>query len=278
MATRKRKLYLGTTEKVPERTRRRYRKTRLRKATNRSTDTLIATSSPGECHLSQSDFQPASMVEDDDDLLAFSQFGESWNDADQQSESDTVFVMDEVSAYSSLGDDDEEQPLSLQLEAELELYASDEDTDVLDAEWLQFSAQEDANTLQSVTHLDKVDDKYFEPLYEGATISIFDSYLFQLQFALRHSLTQKAFKELLELVSLHLPRPNKAPLSVYQLKKFFLNIFSCAKFTPHRYCSSCQHLLSSQEAVCPNSCLHSRVEEFILLDLESQLKEKLSGK
>jgi len=59
-----------------------------------------------------------------------------------------------------------------------------------------------------------------EPLYEGADLTILDSFILHYQFALRHSLTKQAFSELIELVSAHIPCSAKST-SVYSLKQFF---------------------------------------------------------
>ncbi len=46
-----------------------------------------------------------------------------------------------------------------------------------------------------------IDRCFFQPLYPGASISIFDSYTLVCQSALKHSLTRKAFEELFKLAS-----------------------------------------------------------------------------
>lgn len=51
--------------------------------------------------------------------------------------------------------------------------------------------------------------------YDSAEISVFESYLLCFQFAIRHSLTAKAFSELLQLLSVHLPSSSMAPKSIY---------------------------------------------------------------
>ena len=57
-----------------------------------------------------------------------------------------------------------------------------------------------------------------EPLYSGSSLSVMDSYLLLYTFFLRHSLSKKAFAELIHLVSAHLPAStsDKAAWSLYQ--------------------------------------------------------------
>lgn len=59
------------------------------------------------------------------------------------------------------------------------------------------------------------------PLYPNAELTSFQSHLLLFQYGLRHSLTTKAFTELLQLLTVHLPRGAKVPKSVHHLKRFF---------------------------------------------------------
>ena len=60
----------------------------------------------------------------------------------------------------------------------------------------------------------------YQPLNEGAKLSILDSYFRLMQFSLRHSLTKQAFSDLLNVIGAHLPA--KPTISAYRLKKFIL--------------------------------------------------------
>ena len=115
-----------------------------------------------------------------------------------------------------------------------------------------------------------------EPLYEGADVSIFDSHLLLFEFAIRHSLTKKAFSELIDLVATHLPRVAKPPASVYKLKQFFLHIFPDTASVTHKYCSKCHHLFGDHDTVCENCC-KAKVSQFIEIPISPQLKHKLEG-
>ena len=83
------------------------------------------------------------------------------------------------------------------------------------------------------------------PLYEGAAISVFESHMLLFQYAVRHSLTSKAFSELLQIISVHVPSPSKVPKSVHRLKNFFLKLFPQAKCKVHPYCSACFSLVAT---------------------------------
>ena len=87
------------------------------------------------------------------------------------------------------------------------------DTDVdSDSEDLQASVENDLNP------------ELLNPVYSGASLSMLDSYLLLLQYALRHRLNKKAFSELLKLVGAHLPA--NTTISSYKLNKVFLNLLS----------------------------------------------------
>lgn len=60
------------------------------------------------------------------------------------------------------------------------------------------------------------------PLHNGSHITIFQSFLLIFQLAVRHSLTTKAFGELLHLIAARLSQAAQCPKSVSQLKKFSL--------------------------------------------------------
>ena len=95
-------------------------------------------------------------------------------------------------------------------------------------------------------------DPFSVPLYDGADISVFESYFLLFQFAVRHSLTMKSFSELLQVVKVHLPRSAKTPKSVHYLKKYFLSIFPHAKCNVHKYCTACLERLTDATTCSTN--------------------------
>ena len=110
-------------------------------------------------------------------------------------------------------------------------------------------------------------DPFSNPLYDGADISIFESYILGFEFAIRHTLTAKAFSELLQLIAVHVPSSAKMPRSVYCLKKFFLNLFPHAKSRIHSYCSSCHAVLTDNIACSTWGCEDDMKNEFISIPL-----------
>ena len=92
-------------------------------------------------------------------------------------------------------------------------------------------------------------------LFPQAELSILQSNLLVFQFAIRHSLTGKAFTELLQLLSVHLPKGAAVPKSVHTFKRFFVDAFPQSQAIQHVYCSCCQRPLTGKSERClGNGC------------------------
>ena len=130
-------------------------------------------------------------------------------------------------------------------------------------------------TVEEDTEL--IADPFSNPLYDGADISIFESYILVFEFVIRHNLTAKAFSELLQLIAVHVPSSAKMPRSVYCLKKFFLNLFPHAKSRIHSYCSSCHAVLTDNIACSTRGCEDDMKNEFISIPLGPQIQHLMEG-
>lgn len=92
-----------------------------------------------------------------------------------------------------------------------------------------------------------------------------------MQFCLAHKLSYAAISELLKLLQLLCPSPNRLPTTVYQFKKYF-NQFQM----PHVYsniCSSCQ--ANVEECRCDHQVHNGHL---ITIPLKKQLNAVISGK
>ena len=115
-------------------------------------------------------------------------------------------------------------------------------------------------------------------LYSGARITVLRSVLLFVRFTLIHTLTKPAFKDLLRLVSQHLPEAasSSVPRSVYSLKELFVNTFPHVTGVKIAYCSSCHALLRENRACEKETCvLEANVHHFIYVSVAQQLKAKL---
>ena len=93
------------------------------------------------------------------------------------------FIMS--SSSSDFSSSEEAQDSTSQSAYETSYYdteTSESDTD---------SDEEEMETEPDIQHVGEI------PLYDGAQINVLESYILMLQFALKHTLTKKAFKELL---------------------------------------------------------------------------------
>lgn len=114
------------------------------------------------------------------------------------------------------------------------------------------------------------------PLYPGSDVTILDSYILLYEYALRHSLTKEAFKELIQLVTVHMPSNAKSAKSVYLLQKFFEKHFNDTKGKCYYYCMKCHRTLEDEGAQCPSGC-EARINKFLYVPIEAQLKRRLEG-
>ena len=119
-------------------------------------------------------------------------------------------------------------------------------------------------------------DESFLPLYQGSDVTLLDSHLMAFQFAICHGLLNKAFGELLRVISCHLPPSAKSPKSVHLLKDFFLHQLPQVEVTEKQYCHICHRLQTtvSPGARCDRDGCNGK---FVILPLASQLKRMFEG-
>ena len=113
------------------------------------------------------------------------------------------------------------------------------------------------------------------PLYPDSQDTILDSYILLYEYALRHSLTKEAFKELLQLITIHMPLNAKSAKSAYLLQGFFEEHFNDTKGECFYNCSKC-HRSIDEGALCPSGC-NTTISKFLYVPVEPQLKRRLEG-
>lgn len=118
------------------------------------------------------------------------------------------------------------------------------------------------------------DDRFYEPLYRDAPLSIHESMVLILCFFLMHNVTQTCLSDLILLINLHC-----LPLNMYKNSLFkFKRYFSLTKDSPilkHYYCTWCHKKLKNLNDNC-SSCSRrhkKNVSYFVEVDIISQLKE-----
>ena len=80
-------------------------------------------------------------------------------------------------------------------------------------------------------------------LYDRSQLTVSASSVLVLQFKMKHKLTQEALGDLLELLKLHCPSPNKCFQSVYLFTKQFHELKLPVTF--HYFCSSCLRIVKT---------------------------------
>ena len=190
------------------------------------------------------------------------------------------------SAQSSSAEELSESSDDAELEAEDDsdcdlgdLYESfDFEDDVDSLQLSQVQTVETTETPRPTAHAVMARSVSDSPLYPGSQLSTFQSHLLVFQYAIRHSLTKKAFTELLQLLSVHLPPGAGIPKSVHSLKQVFVEAFPEAKAEQHLYCSCCQRLIPLGATSCVgDGCNHGSPAVFITLPIGPQLKRMMEG-
>lgn len=124
-------------------------------------------------------------------------------------------------------------------------------------------------------------------LYEGSPITAMSSLLTLNSFINCHHLTGRAREDLLHLLHLHLPKPNKLPNSLYQLQKqpkCFDGVKTDLEPKYHYYCKDCyMPFPNNLTTECPNSRCSTVVPLgscpfFITVSIADQVKILLSSK
>ena len=169
---------------------------------------------------------------------------------------------------------------------------ADTDTDLQDL-YESFDFEDEASRSQSLSQAEargdtaesfrmETTDRSFclhqTALYAGSAITSLQSNLLIFQYAIRHGLTAKAFTELLQLLSVHLPQKASIPKTVHSFKRFFIDAFPEAQAVQHFYCSCCQRPLSSPTASCFGSgCSGGNNSMYITIPVAPQLKRMMEG-
>ena len=90
------------------------------------------------------------------------------------------------------------------------------------------------------------------PLYPGALISFKVTMILLLAFSIRHNLTNEAISDLLYIINLMCPKPNRCCKSLYRFKKYFLFMVIPASFC--YYCPTCFSLIDTTVNIICSVC------------------------
>ena len=109
-------------------------------------------------------------------------------------------------------------------------------------------------------------------LYDRSQLTVSASSVLVLQFKMKHKLTQEALGDLLELLKLHCPSPNKCFQSVYLFTKQFHELKLPVTF--HYFCSSCLRIVKTMIEIARTQAVAKTSQHLVLCHhlLKSPLK------
>lgn len=122
-----------------------------------------------------------------------------------------------------------------------------------------------------------IDESMFQPLYQGANITICGTYCAIMEYKRACKLPFTAIEKLLELLELICPANNGLPKSLYILKSFFKKR-SC-QVSKQKFCPDCCCEIASDKETCRNSSCHSKdVNYLYTLRPEGQIRKIVTRK
>ena len=114
----------------------------------------------------------------------------------------------------------------------------------------------------------------FEPIYEGARITVCGAYCAIMEFKRVCRLHFTAIAMFLQILQLLCPAGNKLPRTVFILKKFFQKYSS--KSRKMRFCGSCNQKLRSSQRKCSNPDCQSEPSTLIILRPDKAIRRVLT--
>lgn len=115
------------------------------------------------------------------------------------------------------------------------------------------------------------------PLYPNSAITLFQSLILLLLYAIRNALSAKGITELLHLFKVHLPPGTKLPSTVHTLRQYFIRAYPECKGDVHTYCSICHRILPAGEVACDIPGCEGKLDYFICSQLDLQVKRLMEG-
>ena len=122
----------------------------------------------------------------------------------------------------------------------------------------------------------EIDEKMFDPIYEGARITVCGAYCLIMEFKRVCRLPFTAIAMLLQILQILCPVDNKLPRTVFFLKRFFQKYSS--KSRKMRFCGSCNRKLTSSQRKCSSPDCQSEPSTLIILRPDKAIRRVLTSK
>ena len=185
--------------------------------------------------------------------------GESSSDSGDGSISDHGGFVESEDDNDSSSDNDSDEANGSVVDSDSEEDGSEEDNASSDDDDSEDEADENPRMPDDV------------PLFAGAPITVGQSLIAIMTFALTYSLSGVCISDLLGLFCLHCLPINEFVKSLYKLRKFF-NMIGGNVLVFHHYCVECLRLLESKNSVCPGCNGSGEKSYFIEVPLLAQLQ------
>ena len=112
-------------------------------------------------------------------------------------------------------------------------------------------------------------------LYDGSPLTAATSAVLMMKFKAKHKLSNEGLQDLLNLIKLHCPTPNKCIASSYLFNKQFGKKSEII----HYFCNSCFQTVDNDAEVCPNELCNNNLSysrsSFTEVPIIPQLKRLL---
>ncbi len=154
-------------------------------------------------------------------------------------------------------------------------YASSSDPEIVSISSSSDTESELEDILIEENAEEKLEDNMFEPLYEGANISISGAYCAIMEFKRACRLPFTTIAKLLELLQLVCPANNHLPTSVHRFKKFFGQYSS--ECTAHYHCHVCHTEFLPGHTECTN-CANAKQDTLIVINPKKAITRVLKSK
>ena len=119
-----------------------------------------------------------------------------------------------------------------------------------------------------------------KPIYQGSSVTIAQSALLILSFALKHSITGVCLSDLLSLIAVHCLTTDIIHSSLYKFRKYFSKLNS--PLIIHKLCGHCDFSLAEEIDSCPNCNTNLIVDNntsyFVEIPLLHQLQQLFQRK
>ena len=191
-------------------------------------------------------------------------------------------LSDEERNEENESDEDEDQDQDQDQDANDEDEDEDEDEDV--EFFLAPGNFEEGAPFQWLPDTDhEYPDHADEKIYEGANLSVLESFLILLQLFLRFQFSKVQMDAICQTVSMHCPGNNLCAKSEAGVRDFFSGI-EAGEILVHDFCPTCCHLFDGNEIhcpVCPDQPLREQPGKkktfFLEFPIEKELYKRFAG-